>query len=267
MKKLKVAMLAHTVPVSVTGTVCQLRCKHCNAHYLQHMTALWDLKISPTTKSFLVSGGSTIEGKVPVYEHIEEIKILKAKGYRLNFHVGLVNDDGAKVLSEIADGISFDFVGDDDTIRYVYNLKKSVSDYIKTFETLIAYSSKVFPHITVGLRCGRLSHEFKAIDLLSRYQPSKVVFIVFIPTPRTDFSRCPVPDLEDIKKVFSYARQKFDHELILGCMYPHGKYRDAITRAAVDSAFNTITQPSKKFVDLLVQKGYQLEFSDECCVL
>jgi uncharacterized radical SAM superfamily protein len=267
MKRIKVVNLTRTVPVSVTGTACALHCKHCNAHYLQHMMAINDVKISHETKSILVSGGSTPDGRVPVLEHLDKIKELKAKGYKLNFHVGLVDEKEACEISKIADAISFDFVGDDETIKYVYNLDKKVSDYVRTFEVLRKYTTNVYPHVTVGLNCGKITHEFKAIDILSKYPQKKVVFIVFIPTNGTFFENCPVPSTKDVESVFAYARRKFDCDLNLGCMYPKGKYRDEIAMAAIRSNFNVITQPSKKVVEYLKEEEYFIEYSDECCVL
>ncbi len=267
MKKIKVVNLRRTVPISVTGTVCALHCKHCNAHYLEHMMAINKTNIPQTTKSLLISGGSTKDGRVPVLEHMDKIRELKAKGYRLNLHVGLVDEKEAFEISRVADAISFDFVGDDETIKYVYNLDKKVSDYIRTFEALKKFTDNVYPHITVGLNCGKITHEYKSIDILSKYAQKKVVFIVLIPTVGTQFENCPVPLLEDVKSVFAYARKKFNCDLNLGCMYPKGKDRDEIAMAAVDANFNVITQPSKKVVEYLKKEGYAIEYSDECCVL
>ncbi len=267
MRKIKIANLRRTVPVSVTGTACSLLCKHCNAHYLKHMMNVNSVNIPDGTKSILVSGGSTKDGKVPVLAHMNEIKRLKEKGYKLNFHVGLVDEKEAVEITKIADAISFDFVGDNETIKYVYNLNKRVEDYIRTFEALKKYTDNVYPHITVGLNCSKITHEFKAIDILSRYTQKKVVFIVFIPTKNTAFERCPVPNLKDVEDVFAYARKKFDCDLNLGCMYPTGTHRDEIAMAAIENGFNLITQPSKRIIEYLEKEGYQIEYSDECCVL
>lgn len=271
MKKIKLSITKSTVSVSATGTVCALNCKHCGRHYLEQMIPLSKLSekklILKKAKSLLISGGSTLEGKVPLLEHIDEIKALKSKGYRLNLHVGLVDEKEAYEISKIADAISFDFVGDNETIRYVYNLDKRVEDYIRTFELLRKYTKKVYPHITVGLNCGKIEHEFKAIDILSHYDHEKIIFIVFIPTEHTAFEKCSPPFIEDVKRVFNYARSKFSCELNLGCMYPKGKLRDEIGFAALDNNFNTITQPSPRVIERLKNENYLIEWSDECCVL
>ncbi len=268
MKSIKLVNIRSTVPVSVTGTACSLNCKHCGGHYLEHMIPISKTNLIPReAKSLLISGGSTLTGKVPILPHMSEIRKLKEKGYRLNFHVGLVDENEALEISKVADAISFDFVGDDETIRYVYNLDKSVGDYMKTFEALKKHTDNVYPHITIGLNCGKVTHEFKAIDLLSHYKQKKVVFIVFIPTPGTIFEKCPTPSLKDVRAIFEYARLKFKCDLNLGCMYPKGKLRDEIGLAAVENGFNVVTQPSPKVVRVLRERGYSIIWSDECCVL
>ncbi|BBJ28141.1 radical SAM protein [Athalassotoga saccharophila] len=263
MRDIKIVRLRSTVPVSVTGTACQLNCKHCGRHYLEDMIPINKInEIPSSTKSILVSGGSKMNGEVPLSEHKEEIESLKK--FKLNFHTGLIHDD-ISVLN-LADAISFDFVGDDDVIKRVYNLNAKVQDYIRSLETLMKITDKVYPHITVGLDCGKITHEYKAIDILSHYNFKKVVFLVFIPTPHTAFEKCQPPKIEDIKSVFAYARERFKCELNLGCMYPKGNLRDQIAEAAVENGFNTLTQVSEKMIDSLRERGFHLIFQDECCI-
>ncbi len=264
MRDIKIVKLRSTVSVSVTGTVCQLNCKHCGRHYLEGMIPINKIdEIPPSAKSLLVSGGSKINGEVPLSEHKDEIESLK-KRFKLNFHTGLIHDDIS--ILKLADAISFDFVGDDDVIKRVYNLNATVKDYVRSIEILMKITDKVYPHITVGLDCGRIGHEYKAIDILSHYDFKKIVFLVFIPTPHTLFEKCQPPKIEEIKSVFDYAREKFKCELNLGCMYPKGDLRDRIAELAVESGFNTLTQVSELMIDLLQKRGFNLIFQDECCI-
>lgn len=267
-KKIKIANIKSTVSVSVTGTVCQLNCKHCGRHYLEKMLPLPRIDELPEgTKSLLISGGSLSDGKVPVLERIGELEKLKEKGYRLNFHVGLVDGREAREIARLADAVSFDFIGDDSTAKKVYNLDATADDYRRSFEHLLAHTEKVYPHITVGLDCGRISHEYGAVEILSRYELEKVVFIVFIPTPGTAFERCAPPDIGKTEEIFGLARKSFGCELNLGCMYPKGKLREEVAMAAVRSGFDLITQPTRRIVEYLESDGYEIEVQDECCVL
>lgn len=262
---MKIVKLGSTVSVSVTGTVCSLNCKHCGRHYLESMIPINKTALIPSgTKSLLISGGSTIDGKVPVFDHLDEIRALKK--FKLNFHTGLVSENEAREISEAADAVSFDFVGDDRVIKDVYNLNATVLDYVRSLENLLKFKKEIYPHITVGLDCGKIHHEYKAIDILSSYDLEKVVFLVLIPTPSTYFENCKPPDITEIKKVFKYAREKFTCDLNLGCMYPKGDSRDEIALAAIESGFSTITQPSEKIVNMLRKNDFNLTFQDECCI-
>jgi uncharacterized radical SAM superfamily protein len=223
-------------------------------------------KIPSGTKSLLISGGSTLEGKVPILAHSRSIEELKMKGFRLNFHTGLVDEKEAERIAKMADAISFDFVGDDEVIKKVYNLDATVDDYIRSLENLLKFKKEIYPHITIGLDCGEIGHEYRAIDILSSYTLEKVVFLVFIPTPSTFFENCPPPRIDEIKAIFEYARKHLACELNLGCMYPKGRIRDEIDMAAIEVKFNTITQPSLKIIEYLKMNGYKVSFQDECCI-
>lgn len=265
MKKIKVVRIKSTVSVSVTGTVCWLNCKHCGGHYLEGMLPTDEIdKIPSDIKSVLVSGGSNLKGEIPLSDHQKEIITLKKK-FKLNFHTGLIRENDLETL-KMADAISFDFVGEDETIKKVYNLNAKVEDYIRSIETLLKITNAVYPHITVGLDCGKITHEYKAIDILSRYDFKKVVFLVFIPTPNTNFEKCDPPNIESVRSVFTYARKKFKCELNLGCMYPKGTLREEIIKAAIESGFDTLTQVPEKMIKSLQDEGFDLIFQDECCI-
>ncbi len=86
---------SQTHSISVTGDKCQLNCAHCGGHYLHHMKALeneFNCKNS-LARSLLISGGCTMDGKVPIRDHVERLTLLK-QGKRSNVHVGFVQEDG-----------------------------------------------------------------------------------------------------------------------------------------------------------------------------
>ena len=248
-----------TLPISVTGKRCELRCKHCNAKYLNHMVPIENLDNINVDKykSFLVSGGSNKNGVIPFKPN--HFETLQKYDQRKNFHTGLIEDDFmAKNVSELADSISLDIVFNDETVKYVYNLDKTKKDYRNTLETFLKYSKNVFPHVTIGLRGGKLSHEFSSIDMLSDYHELKaVVFLILIPTKNTFFENTPYTTLSDIEKVFAYAKEKLKTKIILGCMKPHGQYGEKIDLL------------SQKYVDAIVKPTKKIgeAKNNECCVL
>jgi hypothetical protein len=164
----------------------------------------------------------------------------------------------AKEITDIADTISLDIVYDNKIINYVYNLDKRKEEYKKSLELFLKFTDNVFPHITIGLNGGKLSHEFASIDMLSKYKEIKaVVFLVLIPTKNTFFENTVLTPLEDIKKVFKYAKENLKTKLILGCMKPHGEYGEKIDFEIKDMV-DAIVKPSKKLGKIN---------SNECCVL
>src|SRR5574341_563007 len=78
------------MPISLTGTRCSLKCKHCNSYYLRHMLDGSEgkfhskaLKLADKgARGILLSGGSEPDGSVPAYRFADSIKQLK-KGTEL----------------------------------------------------------------------------------------------------------------------------------------------------------------------------------------
>ena len=87
-------------PVSITGTDCELNCKHCEKHYLEHMidgscgrleTAAESLA-REGRKGILLSGGSRLDGSVSTYEISDDIRQIKDTTRMLiSAHTGIVN--------------------------------------------------------------------------------------------------------------------------------------------------------------------------------
>ena len=197
----------YVVPVSVTGDWCALRCKHCNAVYLEHMVRVDDMKAFAERgrKTFLISGGMTKEGVIPFKSRVEILRDLKREyNLRYNFHIGFPKTP-PECVDDLADVISADFFSSSDVLREVYGIDRRPEEILSV---LLSFSKPVVPHITVGIMCGELSHEFESLRILSKHF-DRVVLNVFIPTPRTAFERCPPPSIEDVRRVFEEARRVF----------------------------------------------------------
>lgn len=268
LKEFLVARPRDTLSISVTGTACALRCAHCGGHYLSQMVPLEEYAAAPRPcKSCLISGGCTVEGRVPVLGSLERLKELKGSA-RYNFHVGLVSEEEIIALAPLADGVSFDFVGAESTIRNSLHLNKKVADYVTTFRLLRKYCHNVVPHILIGLEAGKLVGERKALDLLAAEGVEKIVFIVLIPTKGTEYESVKPPDLDEVLAFLQEARAKLPGaQLLLGCMRPGGAYRRRLDVEAVELGIDGIVQPVKEAVELARSKGYLIRESSECCIL
>lgn len=254
-----------TLPVSVTGATCALRCAHCNAHYLARMRRLSDPGLE-RARSLLISGGCDLDGRVPVLPHLASILQVGA-GKRLNWHVGLIDEETVCAIEPYVDVVSFDMVGDDETIREVYGLERTVRDYVATYQMLRRHV-RVVPHVTIGLRGGEVHGERQALEMLQELGAEALVFIVFIPTPGTRYGDRQPPALEQVADLLAEARINFPTTpLLLGCMRPMGQYRDSLDALAVKVGMNKIVNPAPTAVAAAGWLGLTVDWGEECCAL
>lgn len=264
MSKISFVRPTRTIPISVTGSKCALDCLHCAGNYLEGKTDVHELDGLTEASSYLITGGCDAEGKVPILEHLDDLSSLPKESTKIG-HTGLVDEHEVEQLSELIDIVSFDFILDDGTIRDIYGLDKTASDFIKSYSWL-SHRIPTFPHLTIGLNRGRLAGELEALDLLSGFGTRSVVLNVFIPTEGTQLGNVPPPSLQDVRRVFERARDSFD-EIYLGCMRPGGRYRKELDVMALDEGVDRIVNPSKPSRDLAVKKGLEIEWREECCIL
>lgn len=276
-----------TLNVSLTGNSCNLMCNHCYGTYLKGMLtkeqALSEIQNNPGKyKSILVSGGSDLSGKVPIIENIGFIKQLYNSGLKLNFHTGLINEDEIRAIMPFVERISFDFVYDDDVIRNVYHLSdKTKEDFEKTYllmrriiggkiENIEGYpSTRVVPHITIGLSCGEVKEgDFKTIDELAYIKPTLLVIDIFIPTKGTPFENCKPPKIDNVLEVIDKATRRLTRTtLFLGCMRPFGDYRDELDLRAYEIGVSGFVLPSKKLVEKLENNSIEYKMFNHCCAM
>lgn len=254
-----------TIAVSLTGAYCALNCAHCGGHYLRAMTPISRVLPNGAT-SFLISGGCDHLGRVPVANHLDDVARLRP-GHRLNWHVGLIGEEEAQAIAPLVDIVSFDLIGDEETIQEVYGLDCGVEAYLHTYKMLCRYV-RVVPHIIIGLRGGQLGHELPALLTLEKLGAEAIVFLVFIPTPGTRYANRQPPAIEDVVKLLLTAREMFpETPIYLGCMRPGGRYRSALDPLAVRAGVNRIVNPAPAAQREAERLGLRVRWAEECCVL
>jgi lipoyl synthase len=257
-----------TLPVRSTGGDCPLNCAHCSGRYLKGMLPLTEAlkrREGPET-SYLVSGGSDLEGRVPHLERLAEIRELSQKG-PLNLHTGLVGEEEARTLAEIARVVSFDFVVDEGTIQNVYGLEAKGDDYIRSYRWLRRFT-RVVPHICIGLDGGCIKGEYRALEALREEGAEAISFIVFIPTPGTPLEGCLPPPVTEAARILAAARLMFPATpLFLGCMRPGGGYRRNLDSLALRGGINKIVHPAPPAGQMALELGLIIRHGEECCSL
>jgi uncharacterized radical SAM superfamily protein len=185
----------------------------------------------------------------------------------MNWHVGFASDADMAAISTLVDVVSFDFVGDDETIHQVYGTQRTVEDYVETYRRLQRYAPTL-PHVTIGLKGGDLGHELPAFELLQELGVDGLVVLVFVPTPGTRFAERQPPALEEVADLLAEARLHFPAvPLYLGCMRPKGDYRKALDPLAVRAGVNVMVAPSRTARRQAQELGLASHDMRECCVL
>lgn len=263
--------------ISVTGRGCALNCKHCGGKVLETMyparspEELYDLCVklkSEGALGCLISGGCLPDGSVPLNRFIEAVEKVKADlGLTVFVHVGIVSRANAERLKQIGvDAALMDVIGDNETIREIYHLNVTVKDYEKALRALSQAGLRFIPHVIVGLHYGRLKGELNALKMISKYKPSALVIIAFMPIHGTEMAHVKPPNPLDIARVLATARVMFPKTPIaLGCMRPKGRHRAETDVLAIKAGVEAIAFPAEEAIKFAEKQGFPMSFSSYCC--
>ncbi len=263
--------------ISVTGSSCALKCKHCNTRVLDTMfpattpKELFDLCAKLEERGAigcLISGGCSPNGSVPLERFIDSIaKIKRELGLRIVVHTGVINLSTAKKLKAAeVDAALIDVIGSNETIQEIYQLDVKVEDYDRSLKALHEVKIPFVPHVLVGLHYGELKGEFQAIKMISKYSSSAVIIIAFMPIHGTPMENVDPPAPEDIATVLATAKLIMPRvPLVLGCMRPKGTHRIRTDKLAVEAGANAIAFPAKEAIQLAESLGLDIAFSSLCC--
>jgi len=263
--------------ISVTGEGCALNCKHCNGVVLKTMypastpEKLFELCLKLKHQGALgclISGGCLPNGSVPLDKFVNSIaKVKRELELTVFVHTGIVDSATAVSLKKAGVDVALiDIVGSDETIKEIYNLKTTVKDYENSLKALRKANIAFVPHVIVGLHYGKLEGELHALQMISKYEPSALVVIAFMPIHGTDMWNIKPPKPLDIAKVILAARLLFPKTpLVLGCMRPKGKHRIATDVLSLKAGVNAIAFPTEEAIGFARNQGYTTAFSKLCC--
>ncbi|PMQ01544.1 MAG: radical SAM protein [Dictyoglomus sp. NZ13-RE01] len=255
-----------TLTISTSGEYCSLQCDHCKGHFLKFMHSPSNNYNNQKYKSVLISGGFDSEGKL-INIPVDYIKKLKERGFRINAHLGLVDEKDIEKLKGLIDEVSFDIVLSNDVIHNIFHLNKDKEDYKKAFELLIDNFS-VSPHIIIGINNGIIDDEYEIVDYLQNFTIKKLIFIVFTPIKGTPMEKVSPPSLESIDQFLGFAREKLKNtEFYMGCVRPKGEYREKLDLLAIKYGFKVIVKPHPNTLELLKREDKIESYFEECCAL
>ena len=263
--------------ISVTGSSCALKCKHCYGKVLETMHSattpekLFDLCENLKAKGAvgcLISGGCLPDGSVPLDQFMGSItKIKKELGLTVFVHTGVVDFPTAKQLKDAGvDAALIDVIGSDETIREVYHLDVKVKDYDRSLQAFHDARIPFVPHVLVGLHFGKLKGELEALKMITKCSPSAVITIAFMPIHGTPMGNVTPPSPEDIARTLVTAKTLMPNTpLVLGCMRPKSEHRTKTDRYAVKAGVDAIAFPSEQAIQLAESLNLRASFSSLCC--
>lgn len=263
--------------ISITGSSCALKCQHCNGKVLDTMVSapspeeLFDVctKLKKDgAAGCLISGGCLPDGSVPFDRFMDVIaKIKKNLGLTVIVHTGVIDFSTAKLLKDAGvDAALIDIIGSDETIHEVYNLDVKVEDYDRSLMAFHDVGIPFVPHVLAGLHHGKLKGEFDALKIITKYSPSAVITIAFMPIRGTPMENVLPPEPEDIAKILVTSKLLMPNTpTVLGCMRPKGEHRKRTDLLAVRAGVNGIAFPVEEAVQLAESLNLELSFSSLCC--
>ena len=264
--------------VSITGGDCKLQCDHCKAKILEPMipartpAELWRVvreQIDGGAQGMLLTGGSNHRNEVEYDAYYPTLRRIKDTfpEFRIAMHTALVDGDIAKRMEDSGiDAAMMDVIGAQDTISQVYHLRRSVDDFERALECLVATRMRVVPHIVLGLHYGRLLGEWNALGIVRRHVPNAVVLVVAMPFYAPLSRPFATPDSAEVGRFFMDARAALpDIPLLLGCARPPGFARMEIDSYAVMAGLNGIAHPADGMVELAARLGREVRVTPACC--
>ena len=279
-RKINFYYTSHYFPaISVTGSECALRCKHCETKLLQNLTAasspqklveICEKLANKGAKGVLVTGGCLSNGKVPVSRFLDSIALVKKKTNLIVIaHTGILDFEEAKnLVSAGLDGAAVDVVGLPETTKAVYGIEIKPEDYVGTLEALEKAEMPIIsPHVCVGLNFGNLKHELASLKIISGVKPTTVVITALMPLRGTPMEKVHV-NAFDVVKIVSVARLMFPNvPITLGCARSKGADRALIEKLAIQAGITNIATPSNFALKHAESLGLTTECYAACCAV
>jgi hypothetical protein len=265
--------------VSITGPACGLGCDHCSGEILKRMPAaqsprqLIDVCLrlcDAGVEGFLITGGSDARGRLPWSRFLDALAEVKRRtALHLSIHSGMLDGPTAAALKQAGvDQANLDIVGAEETWREVMHLPDGAALLDASLDALQAAGLEVVPHVVMGIHAGRIVGERRALEILRRYPPKLLVWVVLMPLPATPMAGALPPALDEAARLLGESRLLFPaSEIALGCARPRGEYRRALERLAIDAGVNRVALYSDESVAYARSLGVDAGFRQTCCSL
>ena len=263
--------------LSITGSDCALQCEHCKATLLETMikASTPEMLLEKCLRlagkgnhGVLLSGGCDEKGQLPWERFIPAIRKIKEKtNLFLSIHCGLVDDQQARQLRDAGvDQALIDVIGDDETYQTIYHVAYGVSRIFDSLGSLQKAGLPVVPHVVCGIHFGRMKGEWRAVEMISRFDVEQMVIVSLMNTRRTPLWKVAPPRAEEVADIIAEAKLKMPAVPVsLGCARERGNLEMELL--AIDAGINRMALPSVEAVKRAEAYGLQIHYQKTCCSL
>jgi len=264
--------------ISLTGNQCDLQCEHCKGKLLEPMLNAEDpdhlIQISHRlarngAHGILLTGGSDLNGKLPWERYGRAIeKIGREKDLFMTAHTGFPDLESCRLLKKagVKQGL-IDVMGDDHTATRVYHL----AGLKQVFDALAGIKKsglQLIPHIVAGLWYGKLSYEYKALEIIRDFRPDALVIVVLTPLKGTPMAGVTPPSPLEIGRLIAKARLLMPKVPIsLGCERPRDKQGWQMEKLAIRAGATRMAVWSEEAIREAEDLGLTPRFQPTCCSL
>jgi uncharacterized radical SAM superfamily protein len=262
--------------ISLTGNRCELQCEHCKGRLLDPMIPVTEpngllQKALYLEKrgalGLLLSGGSDREGRLPWPRYADAIReMVETSGLFVSAHVGFPDLETCRRLK--ASGVRqalLDVMGDEETASDVYHLKglQTVRDAL---ESISQSGLQLAPHIVAGLHYGRIKGEEEALQMVSRYNPAVLVFVVLTALKGTPMAGIKAPSPLEVARLIATARLVMPQlPISLGCERPRNKEGTELEKLALRAGVTRMAVWSEEVLEEASRLGLSPRFQGTCC--
>ncbi len=268
----------HYPAISITGNRCELLCEHCKGKLLNSMINITNsdelVKVCKRlakdgTHGILLTGGADYQGKLPWEKYIKAIKkISQQTDLYISAHTGFLDYELCYLLKEA--GLKqaiIDVMGDEKTATQVYHLN-SLKPVFNALDAINQSGLELIPHIVAGLQYGKIEAEFRALEIISHYQPTALVIVVLSPLKGTPMSSVSPPSPLEVGQLIAKARLLMPKTPIsLGCERPRNREGELMEKLAIWAGANRMAIWSEKTVWEAKALGLTPQFQSTCCSL
>lgn len=263
--------------ISITGKDCMLQCDHCKAKILEPMISVSSSEEllnkciqleEKGNKGCLISGGSKLDGMLPWNDFISGIeKVKNNTNLHLSIHCGIIDETTALQLKKAGvDQALIDVIGDDATLQKVYHCDFGIEKIEESLFALKEAEIPIIPHIVIGLNYGKITGEYKAVELVKKYQPEVLTFVSIMPLKDTPMQNISLPTAEEIAHVIASARKIIpDIPFSLGCA--RDRSNSTIDMYAIKCGINRMALPSDEAIEHAKKYGLSIHWDKTCCSL